>query len=450
LQVRLLGVLAVTVVVALATVALVARASTTTEFERYVAGNRQEMQDIAKQIAASTGDRLLVTSAQGRVLVDSSGELAGRVVSAEQLERLGPMLPAPGPPARSVDAVVVRRVLANEDTAIWTRPLPVGPDIVSLSYMPDDREQLFVGAVTRSLVVGVLVGGGVAVALALAFARGILRPVSALTAAARRMELGDLTQRVAVDSHDEIGQLARAFNAMADGLARTEQLRRTMVTDVAHELRTPLTNLRGYLEAVRDGVTEPRREVIESLYEEAMLLTHLVDDLQDLTLSESGRLTLRREAIDAHSLLTSAALALRPRACDAGIDLIVDVAPYLPRVEADPQRIGQVLRNLVANALQYTPSGGTVSLTARRCDDLVAIEVRDTGCGISPEHLPNVFERFYRVDSSRARSTGGAGIGLAVVKHLVEAHGGTVGATSVEGQGSCFSFVIPRFARNDR
>jgi signal transduction histidine kinase len=442
LQVRLLGVLAVTVVVALATVALVARASTTTEFERYVAGNRQEMQDIAKQIAASTGDRLLVTSAQGRVLVDSSGELVGRVVSADDIERLGPMLPPPGSPARSVDAVFVKRGLSAEDTAIWTRPLPVGPDIVPLSYMPDDREQLFVSAVTRSLIVGVLVGGGVAVALALAFARGILRPVSALTAAARRMERGDLSQRVAVDSHDEIGQLARAFNAMADGLARTEQLRRTMVTDVAHELRTPLTNLRGYLEAVRDGVTEPRREVIESLYEEAMLLTHLVDDLQDLTLSESGRLTLHREAIDAHTLLTSAALALRPRACDAGIDLTVDVAPHLPRVEADPQRIGQVLRNLVANALQYTPSGGTVSLSARRRDDLVAIEVRDTGCGISAEHLPNVFERFYRADSSRARSTGGAGIGLAVVKQLVEAHGGTVGVTSVEGQGSCFSFEL--------
>jgi signal transduction histidine kinase len=216
-----------------------------------------------------------------------------------------------------------------------------------------------------------------------------------------------------------------------------------MVTDVAHELRTPLTNLRGYLEALRDGVTEPRSEVIESLYEEALLLSHLVDDLQDLTLSESGRLTLQRQAVDPHALLTSAALALRPRACDAGIDLIVDVAPYLPRVDADPQRIGQVLRNLVSNALRYTPPGGTVTLAVRRSEDMVGFEVRDTGSGIAAEHLPNVFERFYRADRSRARSTGGAGIGLAVVKQLVDAHGGCVSVTSTPGKGSCFVFTLP-------
>ena len=458
LQVRLLGVLALTVIVALATVALVARASTTSEFERYVASNRQEMQDIAKQIAASTGDRMLVTSAQGRVLVDSSGELVGRTVTSDEIERLGPMIP-PAVAGQHVDVVFLRRSVSpsgasEPDMALWTRPVPVGagralgpagPEVMPLPGrpgMPDDREQVFVSAVTRSLVVGVLVGGVVAVALAMAFARGILRPVSALTAAARRMERGDLSQRVAVQSRDEIGQLAHAFNAMADGLARTEQLRRTMVTDVAHELRTPLTNLRGYLEAVRDGVTEPRPEVIESLYEEAMLLNQLVDDLQDLTLSESGRLTLHREPVDAQTLLTSAALALRPRACNAGIELIVDVAPYLPRVDADAQRIGQVLRNLVSNAVHYTSPGGTVTLSARRRDDVVLFEVRDTGCGIAPEHVPNVFERFYRADPSRARSTGGAGIGLAVVKQLVEAHGGTVGVTSTPGEGSTFSFTL--------
>ncbi len=409
--------------VALATVALVARASTTTEFERYVAGNRQEMQDIAKQIAAGTGDRLLVTSAQGRVLVDSSGELLGRTVTSDEIEQLGPMMP-PAVAGQHADVVFVRRSVSASgppDMALWTRPMPVGagaavglagPEVVPLPGLPgvpDDREQVF---------------------------------VSAVTAAARRMERGDLSQRVAVGSRDEIGQLAHAFNAMADGLAGTEQLRRTMVTDVAHELRTPLTNLRGYLEAVRDGVTEPRPQVIESLYEEAMLLSHLVDDLQDLTLSESGRLILHREPVDAQALLTSAALALRPRACNAGIDLIVDIAPYLPRVDADPQRIGQVLRNLVSNAVHYTSPGGTVTLSARRRDDVVLLEVRDTGCGIAPEHVPNVFERFYRADPSRARSTGGAGIGLAVVKQLVEAHGGTVGVTSTPGEGSCFSFTL--------
>jgi signal transduction histidine kinase len=290
----------------------------------------------------------------------------------------------------------------------------------------------------------VAAGGAAAVVLALAFARGILRPVGALTAAARRMEQGDLSQRVRVSSRDEIGQLAHAFNGMADSLARTEQLRRTMVADVAHELRTPLTNLRGYLEALRDGVAEPCPETIDSLYEEALLLAHLVDDLQDLSLSDAGRLSLRREAVDVAALLQSTATALATRARQHGVQLVLEIGPRLPMVYADPQRIGQVVRNLLSNALTYTPPGGTVRLCAHADGPAVRIEVRDTGCGIRPEHLPNVFERFYRADPSRARSTGGSGIGLALVKQFVEVHGGTVGVLSAPGQGSCFSFTLPR------
>jgi two-component system sensor histidine kinase BaeS len=230
---------------------------------------------------------------------------------------------------------------------------------------------------------------------------------------------------------------------MADGLARTEALRRAMVTDVAHELRTPLTNLRGYLEAVRDGVTEPRTEVIESLYEEAMLLSDLVDDLQDLTLSEAGQLTLHREPLDVTSLLCAAAQAVQPRARAQGVELTVRTGADLSRVDADRQRIGQVLRNLVANALTHTSAGGMVRLGAWRSGERVTIEVLDTGSGIPPEHLPNVFERFYRADPSRTRATGGAGIGLAVVKRLVDAHGGCVEVDSAPGRGSRFRFTLP-------
>jgi signal transduction histidine kinase len=446
LQVRLLGVLVLTVVIALATVALVARASTTTEFERYVQANQLQMQDIAKQIAASTGDRLLVTSAQGRVIVDSSGELGGRMVTPDVVAQLEPL----PPPAERADVLFVRRTASSQETVTWTRALPVPPpDAVPFftfdAAVPDNREQVFVGAVTRSLLVGVLVGGGVAVALALAFARGILRPIGALTAAARQMELGDLSQRVVVRSDDEIGQLGHAFNGMAEGLARTERLRRTMVTDVAHELRTPLTNLRGYLEAVRDGVTAPRPEVIESLYEEAMLLSHLVDDLQDLSLSEDGRLVLHSEPVDVCALLTSAAQSISPRA--GGVEVTVDVTPDLPLAWADPQRVAQVLRNLLVNAVTHTARGGRITLRAAVSGEQLRIEVRDTGSGIAAEHVPNVFERFYRVDPSRTRATGGAGIGLAIVKQLVEGHGGTVGVASVLGEGSCFTFTLPVYAR---
>ena len=441
LQFRLLTVLVIAVGAALGTVALVARASTAAEFVRYVADNRQEMHAVAEQIAATTGDRLLVTNPQGRVILDSSDQLFGEVVS---------------PVSSSVDVIFIQRTVDAGNERLFTQKLPEPPRTVPgmvapmIAGMPIvgpapllEREQGFVSAVTGSLLVGVLVGGAVAVVLAMVFARGILRPIGALTFAAQRMEQGDLSQRVRVDSRDEIGQLAHAFNAMADGLARTDQLRRAMVTDVAHELRTPLTNLRGYLEAVRDGVTEPRPEVIDSLYEEAMLLSHLVDDLQDLTLSEAGQLTLRREPVALEGVLAAAAQAMQPRAQDKGVDMLLESESGLPLVDADPQRVGQVVRNLLANALTHTPAGGAIHLGARHAGDVVTIDVRDTGSGIEPEHLPNVFERFYRGDASRTRATGGAGIGLAVVKQLVEAHGGEVAVISTPGTGSRFSFTLP-------
>jgi signal transduction histidine kinase len=201
--------------------------------------------------------------------------------------------------------------------------------------------------------------------------------------------------------------------------------------------------LRGYLEALRDGVIEVRRETIESLYDEAVLLSHLVDDMQDLSLSDAGRLSLHREALDTAALVSAAVQAAKPHAAQQGVSLVVDDVSALPPVYADPQRIGQVLRNLLGNGLAYTPAGGTVRVSASSSAHEVRIEVRDTGCGIAAEHLPNVFERFYRADPSRARATGGAGLGLALVKQFVTAHGGRVEVASTPGAGSCFSFTLP-------
>jgi signal transduction histidine kinase len=257
------------------------------------------------------------------------------------------------------------------------------------------------------------------------------------------MEKGDLTARVKATSSDEIGQLAHAFNAMADGLARQEQLRRNMVSDVAHELRTPLTNIRGYLEAAKDGLVQPDGALVDNLYEEAMLLNRLVNDLQELALAEAGQLRLERHSVKVGDVVRTTVEVLCPHAEARDISLVVQVPDDLPLVKADLHRVGQVLRNLMNNALDFTPPGGQVTVTAQPDGKWVSVQVRDTGPGIAPEHLPYVFERFYRADPSRTRATGGAGLGLAIVKQLVEAHGGRVWVESTLGAGTTFGFTLP-------
>ena len=278
----------------------------------------------------------------------------------------------------------------------------------------------------------------------LALSARILRPVERLTAAAQRMEKGDLAVRVPVESEDEIGQLAHAFNAMAGSLASQEQLRRNMVGDVAHELRTPLTNLRGYLEAARDGLVAPDGALVDNLYEETMLLNRLVIDLQDLAQAEAGQLTLVRQPAALEGIVEQAVAILRPQAEAKGITLSDrSCRPLCPWWMSIATRVGQVLRNLLNNAVAHTPDGGEITVSARAMDQEVAVSVHDTGTGIAPEHLPYVFDRFYRADKSRARQTGGAGLGLAIVKQLVVAHGGSISVESVPGQGSTFTFTLP-------
>jgi len=307
------------------------------------------------------------------------------------------------------------------------------------------EERVFVTGVNRWLL-GAVVGSGILAILATAlFARRILSPVEALTAAARRMERGDLAARVPEASRDELGALARAFNSMAESLERTEELRRKLVADVAHELRTPLTNIRCELEAIADGLTKPDAPALKSLLEEALLLQRLVDDLQDLALAEAGQLRLHAEAVVLGDEVQRALGLHAARAAATGVTLSTAIPPALPGARADRVRLAQVLRNLLENAVTHTPRGGHVIVSARVEGTDVAVTVRDDGTGIAPEHLPHVFDRFYRADPSRARTTGGAGLGLAIVKQLVEAQGGRVRAESMPGAGSTFTFTLPAF-----
>lgn len=295
----------------------------------------------------------------------------------------------------------------------------------------------------RTLLLAALAAGTVGLLLSFAISRRILRPVEALTLAARRMEAGDLDQRVEVQGRDEIGDLARAFNAMAERRATAERLRRDLVSDVAHELRSPLTNLRCQIEALQDGLVRPSTESLGSLAEEAALLETLIDDLQDLALAEAGQLDLERAPLDLATEVERAVRAVRSRMEEARLRVEVDLPPDLPPVDADARRLAQILRNLLGNALTHTPPGGTVRVRGWRVGGEVEVTVEDTGPGIPREHLPFLFERFYRTDASRTRATGGAGLGLAIVKQWTAAHGGRVWVQSEEGRGSMFGFSLP-------
>ncbi|MDG9685937.1 HAMP domain-containing sensor histidine kinase [Streptomyces sp. DH18] len=274
----------------------------------------------------------------------------------------------------------------------------------------------------------------------------LVRPLHALTGAAQRMRDGEQPESVPVSGDDEVGRLAAAFNDMSAHRARLEEQRKAMVSDVAHELRTPLSNIRGWLEAAQDGLADPDPAFVSSLLEEAVLLQHIIDDLQDLAAADAGVLRLHPESVEIRELLSQVAAAHQARAENAGVTLVVTATAPGPALRADPVRLRQAVGNLVSNAVRHTPEGGRVTLRAyahEEGDGTVLVEVADTGSGIPPEDLRHVFDRFWRAEKSRSRRTGGSGLGLAIVRKLVEAHGGTVDATSVEGEGSTFVLRLP-------
>jgi len=310
--------------------------------------------------------------------------------------------------------------------------------------MTGATERAYLDAIQASVWRAALVAGLVAIALAFLFSHFITGPVNALKASAQRIRDGDLTQRVRLTSSDELGELASAFNSMASQLDAKETSRRHLLADVVHELRTPLSIIQGNLEAWRDGVVAPTPEAVAPVHEEAVLLSRLITDLRDLSLAEAGQLSLAHETTDMTALARAVVSTFSGRAEAQGIDLGVTVDEATPPVVIDPGRVRQVLRNLLDNALRHTPPGGRVQVTVQPgSHGFVATSVTDTGSGIHPDDLPHVFEHFFKADPSRERSKSGSGIGLAIVKQLVEAHGGAVRARSTLGQGSTFSFTLP-------
>jgi len=382
-------------------------------------GDWEGIQPFVAQWGNLYGERIILTGTDGVVVADSEEELLGKPYTPD----------APGRPMsllRGAGTIGVLYITQESSPEVG---------LVSLNIVGR--------AIGRFFLWGGLLAVGIALLLTFVLSRRILAPVKALTQAARQLGKGDFSQRVNSSDKGEVGELAQSFNSMANDLERAEQLRRNMVADVAHELRTPLSNLRGYIEAIRDGVKKPDADTIHSLGEEATLLSRLVDDLQELSLAEAGELKLNCQAGDITELIKQTVPVVRSQAAAKGVSVSVDLPGKLPAVDIDSHRISQVLYNLLENAVAHTNQGDSITVAARQQDNQVKISVVDTGEGIPAEDLANIFERFYRVDKSRTRATGGSGRGLTIAKRLVEAHGGNIEVNSKPGKGSSFTFTLP-------
>ena len=386
-----------------------------------------ELQSVVQQAADISGLRITTYDSQGNIVAESNPPYISDALEGE------------GRPKESLrllsDGEVVGSITASSDFGLepGTEQFAVTDPDASRIARHVDRYLLWAG-------IGVALLG---TALVWMFARRTLAPVQTLGATARLLGRGDLSQRAEVAGPTEIRHLARSFNAMAAELEEAEGRRRSLTADIAHELRTPTSNIQGYMEAIKDGVFQPTPETVDTIHEQSLLLSRLVDDLRLLAQVDGGDLHLQRTRTRVEELVQSCVDALRPRAEAKGVALGVDVAENLPELRLDPTRIAQAVGNLLDNAVTHTPEGGSVTVSAEAGVDAVEVQVADTGPGIAPDDLPRVFDRFYRTDPSRARSTGGTGLGLTIARRLVEAHGGSIEAESMVGQGSRFIIRLP-------
>jgi signal transduction histidine kinase len=304
-------------------------------------------------------------------------------------------------------------------------------------------EQDFLGNLKQTLWIAGIAGVVIAIVLGAVFTRQIVAPLGKVAAAAGRVAQGDFKQKVDIGGAGELDQLGKAFNSMAATLERDLQVRRNMVADIAHELRTPLTVLQGNVEAMQDGLLPPDKAHLASLHQETLLLARLVDDLRTLSLAEAGQLEFRPKSVNLKALSAQVVDSFAALLNAKHITADIAGSDNLPEVRVDPERTAQVLRNLIGNAVHYTPEGGKIKVRLTDETGGITVAVVDTGIGISAEDLSRVFDRFYRVDRSRSRSSGGSGLGLAIVKQLIEAQQGRVWAESTPGKGSTFSFHFP-------
>jgi signal transduction histidine kinase len=395
-------------------------------------GSWNSVEPALNDSARSAGTDLLLLTPSGQIVARSAGLRGARIA------------------VRADGSVMIESQAAGEVTRIVARQPGImirdahGNAVGRLLSLP--RNELprlrTTPSLDRSLLWTFIAAALIAIAITLLVARRLTGPVETLTSAARRMAAGDRSVRVGTESTDEIGALGVAFNQMADAVEQNEAARRRLMSDVAHELRTPLTNIRCQLEALQDGLERTTPAVIDSMHHDAMQLSTLIADLEELSLAEAGQLRLEKRAVDLCELVQRVAATFTAAAATAGVALTIRCRERVICL-ADDRRISQVLSNLLANAVRHTPPEGTIEVNVRRKATDAIASVSDSGAGIAAEVLPHIFDRFYRADPSRSRATGGAGLGLAIVRQLVTAHGGTVTVASEPGRGSTFTVTLP-------
>jgi signal transduction histidine kinase len=437
---RLMAGFVLVIAVAIAVVYLIANQTTTSEFRYFMfRGQMVRIQDLADNLAnyyrlggswqgaeawlGSSPNAFGGMMSGGMSVADARGVIVSASVPGQLGRQLSSAELAKGTPIR-VDGQTVGTLIAEAG-------------MMDAGFDPASQD--FLNQVNRSLLLAGIVAG----ALGFVLFRQITAPLNTLAQATHRIAAGDLDARAEVRGEDEIAEVGRAFNAMAENLSRSEAARRNMLADVAHELRNPLGVISSHLEAMQDGVFPTDAEQVASLQDETLLLTRLVDDLRDLALADAGQLSLEREKTDLDALVERTVDAFQAQAAENHVTLANQVPSDVPAGNIDAERIEQVLRNLLVNALRYTVTEGNVTVRLLNTATAARVEVNDSGPGIPADALPHVLERFWRADKARARAQGGAGLGLAIAKQWVEAHGGQIGVTSQVGRGTTFWFTLP-------
>jgi len=453
---------ALVTIVSVLTAALVVNMRAGDEFRTFVAQNQVQQLDLIPRLAEYyaahqdwSGVETVFASIRGMgpggmgpggpgmmrgplalILTDADGRIVYRSTTANMTQG-------------SLGSAELRRAMP-----VMVQGTPVGYLVAQLQRDTalSSAARLFLDQFNQALIQAGLIAGALGLMSGIIMARRLAAPLNRLAYAAQRLAEGDLTQRAPVAGPSEVAGVAEAFNTMAASLEQAEQARRRLIADIAHELRTPLSVIQGNLRALLDDVFPLEKKEIATIYDETLLLSRLVADLRELTLAEAGQLHLYRTPVDVTAIIARSVTLFAAHADEKRVTLQMDCAPDLPPVLADADRIAQVLNNLLSNALRHTPADGIVRIVASHAQqagcatsdtDMICIRVIDTGPGIPADDLPHVFDRFWRADRGRARAQGGVGLGLAIARQLVLAHGGAIGVESEPGKGACFWFTLP-------